>query len=145
MDMPLADWSDKLQFGLPAIDDQHKQLFDLAATFAGNGDQIRVMKTLAILCDYVKTHFREEEAMLAACAYPDLEAHRALHRQFKARLLRLLDGARHLTLDEIAGEVQYLINGWFYNHILSADLAYVPHVVAARDADSNSAAEVDDN
>lgn len=134
MDMPLAEWSDKLQFGLPAIDDQHKQLFDLAATFAGNGDQIRVMKTLAMLCDYVKVHFREEEEMLAACRYPDLAAHQALHREFKGMLLKLLDNAKHLTLDEIAGEVQYLINGWFYNHILRVDVAYVPHVMAARAA-----------
>ncbi len=131
MDMRLAEWSDKLIFGLPAIDDQHKQLFDLAATFAGNGDQIRVMKTLAILCDYVKVHFREEEELLRACRYPGLEAHRELHRQFKGMLLKLLENAKHLTLDQIAAEVQYLINGWFYNHIMQVDVEYVDHVKAA--------------
>ena len=66
MDVALVEWSKKLEFGLPMIDSQHKQLFDLASTFAGNGDQIRVMKTLVMLCDYVKVHFRAEEDMLAA-------------------------------------------------------------------------------
>ncbi len=37
MDAARVEWSAKLEFGLPVIDSQHKQLFDLAATFAGNG------------------------------------------------------------------------------------------------------------
>lgn len=128
MDMPLAKWSEKLEFGLPMIDAQHRQLFELAASFAGNGDQIRVMKSLVMLCDYVKNHFRDEESMLEAVDYPDLLAHRQQHKAFRGMLLRLLDGARHLSLDEIAGEVEYLIFGWFYNHILEVDLAYVPWI-----------------
>ena len=125
MDIALVEWSQKLEFGLPVIDDQHKQLFDLAATFAGNGDEIRVMRTLATLSEYVKVHFRAEEEMLARLDYPELEAHQKLHAQFKEMLLKLLDNARQMTLDEIADEVQYLIYGWFANHIMQADVAYV--------------------
>ena len=125
MDVALVEWSQKLEFGLPVIDDQHKQLFDLAATFAGNGDEIRVMRTLATLSEYVKVHFRAEEEMLAKLNYPELEAHQQLHAEFKGMLLKLLDNARHLTLDEIANEVEYLIYGWFANHIMQADIAYV--------------------
>ncbi len=125
MDVALVEWSQKLEFGLPVIDDQHKQLFDLAATFAGNGDEIRVMRTLATLSEYVKVHFRAEEEMLAKLNYPELEAHQQLHAEFKGMLLKLLDNARHLTLDEIANEVEYLIYGWFANHIMQADVAYV--------------------
>ena len=125
MDVKLVEWSQKLEFGLPIIDDQHKQLFDLAATFAGNGNEIRVMKTLATLSDYIKVHFRAEEEMLSRLNYPNLEAHQRLHAEFKGMLLNLLDNARHLTLDEIAREVEYLIHGWFANHIMQADVAYV--------------------
>ena len=39
--------------------------------------------------------------------------------------------SRYVTLDEIADEVKFLINGWFYNHILVADFDYVPSVKAA--------------
>ena len=125
MDVELVEWSQKLEFGLPIIDDQHKQLFNLAATFAGNGDDIRVMKTLATLSDYVKVHFRAEEEMLSGLNYPNLEAHQRLHAEFKGMLLKLLENARHLTLDETAREVEYLIYGWFANHIMQADVAYV--------------------
>ena len=125
MDVALVEWSQKLEFGLPMIDSQHKQLFDLAATFTGNGNQIRVMKTLVMLNDYVKVHFRAEEEMLAALKYPDLNAHKLLHAEFKDMLLKLLDSARQLTLDEIANEVKHLIYGWFSSHIMQVDVAYI--------------------
>lgn len=126
MDLRLEDWSDKLAFGIDVIDAQHKQLFELAASFEGNGDQIRVMKTLALLGNYVKEHFREEEQLLERCAYPNLDAHRELHQKFRDMLLELLAEAGKMSLDEIADRVRYLINGWFYNHIMVADLDYVP-------------------
>lgn len=126
MDQRLPDWSDALRFGIDDIDAQHKQLFDLAATFEGNGDQIRVMQSLAILCNYVKEHFRDEEALLQKAGYPKLAAHRALHREFRNMLSELLGAAPAMTLDQIAERVQQLINGWFYNHILVADRDYVP-------------------
>lgn len=128
MDMRLTDWSDKLRFGIEPIDAQHEQLFELAASFEGNGDQIRVMKTLALLCNYVKEHFREEEELLAQCGYLPLAAHQRLHAEFRGMLRDLLAEATHLTLDEIADRVRYLINGWFYNHIMVTDLDYVPWV-----------------
>ncbi len=126
----LADWSEKIAFGLPGIDAQHKQLFDLAATFTGNGDQIRVIKTLAILNEYIRVHFKDEEDMLAESGYPDLEKHRQLHASFREMIAKLLKNARSMTLDEVADEVHQLINGWFYNHILAFDADYVPHVKA---------------
>jgi len=131
MSFELAEWSAKIEVGLPTIDSQHRQLFDLAATFTGDGDQIRILKSLVVLTDYVKVHFREEEEMMAACDYPDLEAHRRLHGEFRRMLFDLLENAKQMTLDEIADEVKYLINGWFYNHILVADFQYVPSVKAA--------------
>ena len=123
-----ADWSERLVFGIARVDVQHKQLFDLAATFEGNGDQIRVMKTLASLANYVKIHLIEEELLLERCGYPKLAEHKELHKHFKTLLQQLLAEANGMTLDQIAERVHYLINGWFYNHILIADLDYVPLV-----------------
>lgn len=134
MEFELAEWSSKIVVGLPTIDAQHRQLFDLAATFGGDGDQIRVLKSLAMLTEYVKVHFREEEQMMAACNYPGLAAHRQLHGEFRRMLYDLLENAKQMTLDEIADEVKFLINGWFYNHILVSDFDYVPSVKAAATA-----------
>ncbi len=126
----LAEWSPQIEVGLPQIDEQHRQLFELAATFRGSGDQIRILKSLVMLTEYVKVHFREEEELMAACRYPGIEAHRRLHGEFRRMLFDLLEKAKQMTLDEIADEVRFLINGWFYNHILVADFDYVPSVRA---------------
>lgn len=127
-----TDWSHAIETGLPEIDDQHRQLFELAATFRGQGDQIRVMKALAMLADYAHTHLRNEEAMLAAIGYHGLDAHKALHQEFREMLRELVAQSRKMSLDEIAERIEELINGWFYNHILTVDAAYVSEVKAYR-------------
>ena len=132
MNQARANWSPAIETGLPAIDSQHKALFDMAASFRGEGDQIRVMKTLTMLSEYANTHLRDEEAMLAAIDYPQLAEHRLLHQEFRHMLRELLDAARKLTLDEIAERIEDLINGWFYQHILTADAEYVGAVKAAQ-------------
>ena len=132
MSQARANWSQAIVTGLPAIDSQHKALFDMAASFRGEGDQIRVMKSLTMLSEYANTHLRDEEAMLAAIAYPKLPEHRLLHQEFRRMLRELLDAARKLTLDEIADRIEDLINGWFYQHILTVDAEYVEAVKAGR-------------
>lgn len=129
-----ANWSPAIETGLTEIDDQHRRLFELAASFRGEGDQIRVMKALATLADYANTHLRDEEAMLEAIGYAGLEAHKALHRQFREMLRQLVAASRQMTLDEIAERIEELINGWFYQHILTVDAEYVPAVRAHRDS-----------
>ena len=134
MSHPLATWSPAIETGLPGIDAQHKQLFDLAASFRGEGDQIRVMRALATLADYANTHLRDEEAMLHAIGYAGLAEHQRQHEQFRAMLRQLLDDARKLSLDDIASRIEDLINGWFYRHILTVDIEYVAQVKAFRES-----------
>lgn len=128
-DLSLA-WPTSIEVGLPAIDEQHKRLFDLAASFRGDGNQIRVMKTLATLFDYANTHLREEEALLESIAYAALDEHKLHHVRFRQLLRELLEESRRMTLDQIADQVEALINGWFYRHILTVDADYVPAVKA---------------
>ena len=47
-------------------------------------------------------------------------------------LRELLDEARKLSLDQIAERIEALINGWFYQHILTVDAAYVAVVKACQ-------------
>jgi hemerythrin len=128
MNMSLAEWSSLIAVGCPRIDAQHKEIFDLAASFDDGGDEVRVMKTIATLCEHVKTHFQEEEALMAAHAYPGLEAHRQQHDHCREMLVKLLDEARQMNLDQLAAAVKELINGWIYKHIMAADFDYVPYL-----------------
>ena len=124
-------WSEFVEVGLPVIDLQHRRLFDLAATFRGQGDQIRVIKTLVVLCDYANTHLREEEVMLQLIDYPAYAEHKRQHAYFRQMLRELLEDSRKITLDQIAERVEVLINGWFYQHIMKDDADYIPAVNAS--------------
>jgi len=77
--------------------------------------------------------------MLAAIAYPKLAEHRLLHQEFRQMLRELLDASRKLTLDEIADRIEDLINGWFYQHILTVDAEYVAAVKAHRGLSASGA------
>lgn len=122
------EWSDRLEIGHSSIDRQHKKLFELAAAMMGDKDQLRVMRTLAALSEYVVVHFRDEEQLLADIGYPGLEAHKKAHDIFRARLAKLYGNAGGMTLDAIAAEVRLLVNEWLANHILVVDQEYVPYL-----------------
>jgi hemerythrin len=139
VDHPRANWSAAIETGLPASDGQHKQLFALAATFRGEGDQIRIMRSLATLCDYANTHLADEEAMLEEIGYAKLPEHRLQHENFRCMLRQLLADSRKMTLDQIADRIEALINGWFYQHILTVDIEYVAAARAHRGPASSAA------
>jgi hemerythrin-like metal-binding protein len=132
--LQLAEWSDRLELGVPQIDAQHRKFFELAASFNGQDDEVRVMKTLAILSEYIRRHFRDEEDLMAACHYPGRQTHCAQHAHFRHMLADLFARARKMSLDEIADEVRYLINGWFFHHIIKVDFEYAPYVVPEQEA-----------
>ena len=90
------------------------------------------MKSLATLCNYANIHLREEEAMLHAMNYEKLAEHKQHHVHFRQLLRTLLEDSRNLSLDEIADRVEALINGWFYQHILTVDAEYMPAVRAQK-------------
>lgn len=135
MDKPIveySDWTPDLETGLPFIDEQHRRLFELAATFHDDDNQVRVMKSLAILHEYIRTHLREEEELMTACGYPRLEEHKAAHAEFRRMFSALLENAKQMSLDAIAQEVRRLVNGWFFRHIMVVDQDYVPAVRASQ-------------
>ena len=127
-----VEWSERLEIGVPLIDGQHRQFFELATRLSGDGNQVRVMSSLALLSRYVKVHFRDEEALMAAYNYPGIETHRQLHQEFRFMLADMLERSRKMTLDQIAEEVARLVSGWLHLHILTVDLEYVPHVRKAQ-------------
>jgi hemerythrin len=65
---------------------------------------------------------------MAAVSYPRLADHRHQHAQFRQMLGNLLGRARTMSMGAIADEVKLLINGWFYQHILTEDFAYAPYL-----------------
>lgn len=121
-------FTSELRTGIQAIDRQHVEWFQaleaLRKAVAGGGGEAGVAKALAFAVSYTRRHLADEEAAMRAAGYDGLEAHRRLHNALVARLNEIT--AAHGEDDDAAGAVLALMGGWIREHIMVADLAYVP-------------------
>jgi hemerythrin-like metal-binding protein len=84
-----------------------------------------VSQLIGFLFDYTKTHFAEEEQMLAEAHYEQLPQHQALHRALEAKVQafrKRADAGERLQ----ASEVSEFTGNWLSEHIAKVDMAYLP-------------------
>ena len=128
-------WSDDLAVGHPLIDSQHRGLFDQFAQLLAACDQHRGPEHLRELFDfldeYVKTHFREEEALMERFDYPEMTRHRQKHRYFIDQLAGLKQ-----ELQTSGPTIQVLIRTnkalifWLTEHIREVDTGLAAHLLS---------------
>ena len=129
----LMAWSQTLSVGVPFIDDEHKRLVEIANNLhdsmkQGQG-QAQLGTSLEELADYTTYHFAHEESAMVRHGYPQLEEHRAVHKD-------LLKAVSDLQVRQKAGEVcltvqvfEFLKN-WLVTHIQGADKAFGDWLIA---------------
>ncbi|NWJ40984.1 MAG: diguanylate cyclase [Geothrix sp.] len=126
-------WSPAYRCGNVLIDTQHERLFRLAnelldALLSGRPiDEIAAFVS-ELLADVVQ-HFHDEEAILAARAYPGLADHARKHAELVARALQLEQAFRGGTLS-IGSLFQFLAHDVVAQHMLKADREFFPLVGA---------------
>jgi hemerythrin-like metal-binding protein len=122
--MGLFAWNKKYDLSCPAIDDEHKRLFEMAdklhtAMAAGRGSD--ALKSLFDeLVDYTRTHFRHEEALMRGSGYPGMPEHKREHDALGARVVELqkqaVGGRLRITL-----ETMTFLREWLDQHICKSD------------------------
>lgn len=135
-------WEKKFELGIPVIDNQHRRLVGLCNSLylalidrqelsrVGNAPwQIALSDAIRSTVDYVQTHFRDEEKILTAIAYPELAHHKAQHQYFTAKIMELLTGFHDSDVQEAIDLLRFLYN-WILEHIAVEDKKYVPAVSA---------------
>lgn len=125
--MARFEWKPEYAVGVPAIDDHHRELFELVDGIEHADPDGRALPALIARLDRdMAKHFAEEEAHMSAIGYPDLERHAGEHRVF----LEWLDTVRKTYRRsgeapfELAVSVNRYLEKWFVNHILHSDMAY---------------------
>lgn len=128
-------WSDDLAVGHPLIDSQHRGLFDQFAQFLTACDQRRGPKHLHELFDfldqYVKMHFRAEEALMERFDYPEADRHKLEHSYFIDQLAGLKK-----ELETSGPTIQVLIRTnkaliyWLTEHIREVDTGLAAHFLS---------------
>ncbi|MBK7899217.1 MAG: hemerythrin family protein [Azonexus sp.] len=121
-------WSERFAFGIDAIDDQHRRLFDylerLDASLRRGEGWLALRELLDEVAHWADLHFAVEEALMEIMGYPGAAAHIEGHRRFKAAL----DGYRtQAVTDSIAHQTSELLYGWLTEHIDGDDRKYAEY------------------
>lgn len=120
----LLQWDDKYSVKNYLIDEQHKKLFELA-NMADNmigkqTDPAEIKKILVALFDYMKTHFRDEEAYMGSIQYPSIELHKERHKQIVLEMTNLVKNMKY----DFKQQLVIIMEQWLLKHILQEDMEF---------------------
>ncbi|HET8733715.1 MAG TPA: bacteriohemerythrin [Anaeromyxobacteraceae bacterium] len=122
----MLTWNPAYEIGVPAIDAQHRTLFERAGMFAAAvraGEPYdRLEDLFTYLTRYAVEHFAAEERLMQDLGYPDFAEHAAQHVAFQNRLLSLIpqwdsEGASRAMLLAMLG----FLHTWLDDHITRSD------------------------
>ncbi|MFZ4858769.1 MAG: bacteriohemerythrin [Desulfuromonadaceae bacterium] len=129
------EWNKELETGIPALDSQHKGIFDRIINFFQKCDEGEEAKEIIELFDfldsYTKKHFIYEENLQKYNNYPGLAEQQEQHALFLADLAEL-----RRTL-ETAGQTRDLslitkgkLIRWYNHHIKNLDKRFADFLKA---------------
>ena len=129
-DAAIVTWNDAYSVGMLEIDEQHKALFETinrlwTVLVSGKGDNVEVLRLIGELERYTVAHFTAEEAFMTQAGYPDLAAHKVLHKNFVQRIADERQGVvqgKSLSLDLL-----HFLKDWLVDHILVQDQQYAAY------------------
>jgi hemerythrin-like metal-binding protein len=123
----LLEWTPSMSVGEAALDDDHRHLLQLlnqVTTAQVLGNRAIVEYVLDELHFYIQEHFQREERHMEAMAFPQLDAHRKIHRSYSEKIAQIrwqfLRGLR----GELSEELLSLLSNWLTEHIMGVDKAY---------------------
>lgn len=116
-------WEDGYGVGHDGIDGDHRRLFELFNEFVtavnDNRTDSDIENVLIELLEYCDNHFDREEKLMREFAYPEYEAHKAMHDAF-VRQVHDVNNA----LDSGGEQGAYVLGflgKWLSGHILGVD------------------------
>ena len=124
--MPLLAWKSEYSLGIPDVDHEHRELFDLindlhASLFVPESETT-VMDFLGELFTKVSSHFALEEKLMRDGRYASFPAHKSDHERLLDESRDLMDDYEdggHVDLDRFAAELER----WFSVHFSTHDAA----------------------
>ena len=126
-------WKPEYELGSEAIDHQHRYLFDLSLRLSREierSDNLLYRKSLVEeLSAYAHFHMRSEENMMQREEYPELGAHKLLHRQLidilssKTSKFYLTPSSRHWH------EMMVFFLDVFFRHATRDDWMFAQYLV----------------
>lgn len=117
-------WDDSFSVNIDAIDEHHRFLFELInivyhAVVQGNGSK-EVRRALQALLDYSNVHFEAEETLMQQFNLAHLQAHKALHNEFRNKIDDFLIDFKSNPL-ALGYETVLFLKNWLIDHVKVED------------------------
>lgn len=136
--MAFVQWSPELDVGDEEMNRQHVRLIDIINRYHDalelHAPRAELLKIFEEVAAFAQSHFRDEEALMEACAFPGLTRHRLIHKQLVARVGELLVKLRDTGDEAVKSDIQYFLKNWLTAHIKGIDSQYRPIVSNRRGA-----------
>ncbi len=129
-------WEKQLMTGVKEIDVEHLTLIETVdelyeAMQSGKGKE-EVKGVVNFLQNYVRIHFKHEETLQVEYSYPDLEAHKVMHKEFVKEVASLALLIEEDTSTTNAMKVTYFCMEWLKQHIGVEDRKLAAYILAER-------------
>ncbi len=128
--MPFMTWTPELELPHEGINVQHKALVAAVNAFAEavrSAGEVDPMPTLVFITRYAEEHFRDEEALMIAAAYPDYASHRATHQALFGDVQSRVEA--YIVRGDSATLLGFL-EDWLRLHISGPDLVFARFLAA---------------
>lgn len=126
-----SSWTDAMLCGIPAIDEQHQELFRQIDILRDRGNKDRIPAVLRFLADYVVKHFNDEESLHRKSRYPETMAHRKLHEDFVKTFYELKTKFDSSDGDfQAIMEVNKVVFDWLREHVMKTDMKFAKYYLA---------------
>ncbi|NWG32007.1 MAG: hemerythrin domain-containing protein [Rhodocyclaceae bacterium] len=116
-------WDDRYSIGHESLDAQHRHFFELCNAMADclveETAAERFDRLFAELMEKAREHFMAEEALLAACGYPELDDQRSEQEEF-AYLVNEIATTENFDRNEL----QTFLALWWAGHVRGAARNY---------------------
>jgi len=121
----LIVWKPEYDLDIPIVDEQHRGIVTIINSLhygmQNNYVSGILMPISEMLQDYTRIHFRLEEEFLEKMGFPDLDGHRALHRELAIQL----DEVRKESIQKKdPHQLMRFLKSWWMDHICKEDRQY---------------------
>jgi hemerythrin len=119
-------WLKPYEVNVEEIDEQHRELFRMfnelmTAVWDGNGKDA-VKEMLGFTANYAVNHFATEEKYMLKYGYPGYGAHKKLHDDFTADVVKFLEEYENgRATAEVVVSVVLNLGNWTREHIRDTD------------------------
>jgi len=118
-------WHEAYSLNHPVLDAQHKKLFSLANRVEALDSKTTTKQEISELIkeffNYMREHFKDEEAYMQSIDYPHMNEHRILHEKIILNMTSLLQEIK--SIEVLQTRMKIVSHEWLVGHILEHDLA----------------------